>query len=241
MAVRRIIFLWFVFLALLVGWVVFAVIWTRGVIEVEEARSWPTVQGTITVQSISKVTNNRKWSTSYTYRPKVEYVYYPTQDGRRRFGTRIHTADEPARSQEWAQERLSAFPVGKSVTVYYNPASPNVALLEPGINSVDWFKACMLVAGTFVVLGVLAHARHLTRLRWGNEEVGEWLVPPPPLRRRYTRCGQLADSLYTGAGFAGGPAIVIGMLDAGSPLWVAGVLALGIGAAVCRHFWTSNG
>ncbi len=215
------------FVALLV-WAGVALSWGSRAIELEDARTWPTVQGTVSDQRIIEQigANGRR-----TYRPEIEYTY-TTSDGRTRVGRRIHSDTEPAKGQSWAQTRLSGFPVGKSVPVSVDPADPQVALLEPGIGAGEWREAGYLVAGGLVVVAMVATALHLVRRRGRGYVAGVRIIPGPPVRCRQEFCGALAGSLYAGAVVA----VVVGalahVLDGGSALWVVGTLAAGVGVAV---------
>lgn len=228
MSMIKVLLMWLLAFVALLVWAGVALFWGSRAIELEDARTWPTVQGTITDQRITEVIGSKG---RRSYRPEIRYAY-PTPGGQTRYGTRIHSAAEPAKSRSWAQTRLSGFPVGNSVPVYVDPADPRVALLEPGIGAGEWREAGYLVAGGLVVVAMVATALHLVRRRGRGYVAGVRIIPGPPVRCRQDACGALAGSMYAGAVVA----VVVGalahVLDGGSALWVVGTLAAGVGVAV---------
>jgi len=228
MSMGKVLLMWGLTLVALMVWAWFTLNWAGLVLELEDARTWPTVQGTVTDQRITEVigANGRR-----SYRPEVRYSYV-ARDGQLRVGYRVHRGIEPDKSRSWAQARLSGFPVGKSVPVYVDPGDPGVSLLEPGIGADEWREACLLVALGLVVVAMLANALHLVRRRGRGYVAGVRIIPGPPVWCRQESCGALAGSLYAGAVVA----VVVGalahVLDGGSVLWVLGTLAAGLGVAV---------
>lgn len=112
---------------------------------------WPTVQGVITVAELGKqldrdIDNNR---TSTTYSADISYDYLvddqPYVNGSVHFGAMKSSDPSVARAM------LQRYPVGKSVTVFYNPARPQQAVLEPGVPGVAWVLPALGVL--FAVVG----------------------------------------------------------------------------------------
>ncbi len=224
----KVLVMWLLAFVALLVWAGVALFWGARAIELEDARTWPTVQGTVIDQRVTEVIGSKG---RRSYRPEIRYAY-PTPGGQTQYGTRIHSAAEPAKDRSWAQTRLSGFPVGKNMPVYVDPADPRVSLLEPGIGAGEWRGAAYLVAGGLVVTAMVATALHLVRRRGRGYVAGVRIIPGPPVRCRQESCGALAGSLYAGAGVA----VVVGalahVLDEGSALWVLGTLAAGLGVAV---------
>ena len=118
-----------------------------------ESGSWPSIQGTISSSSVSKrTTRDSDRRTRTTYYPKVGYRY--RVDGRNYISSRIAfgTGDSGG-SAKWARKIVNKYPVGKNVTVYYNPQDPQYGVLESGFT---WRSIMILLAGiAFFAAGVL--------------------------------------------------------------------------------------
>jgi hypothetical protein len=104
----------------------------------QRSTKWPTVNGVITVAELGKHIDrdtDRK-TTSTTYSADISYDYWiddvPYVNGNVHFGS-MRSSDP-----SMARTILQRYPVGKPVTVYYNPARPQQAVLEPGVAGVAW-------------------------------------------------------------------------------------------------------
>jgi Protein of unknown function (DUF3592) len=128
-----------------------------------ESGNWPSAQGTISSSSVSKRTtrdsNNR---TKKTYYPKVGYHYQV--DGRKYISHRIaFGTGETGGSEKWARKIVNKYPVGKTVTVYYNPQDPNYGVLESGFT---WRSVIIFLSGIlFFVVGVFCLRAYLKNRR----------------------------------------------------------------------------
>lgn len=104
----------------------------------QQSTQWPTVLGVITISELGKHvdrdTDTR--ATSTTYRADITYDYVVDDvvyvNGNVYFGS-MQSSDPTA-----ARMLLKRYPVEKRVTVYYNPARPQQAVLEPGISATAW-------------------------------------------------------------------------------------------------------
>ncbi|WP_162459021.1 DUF3592 domain-containing protein [Desulfosarcina ovata] len=126
-----------------------------------ESGSWPTAQGTISASSVGKrTTRDSNHRTKTTYYPKVGYHYQV--EGRKYSSTRIaFGVGESGGSMKWAQKIVNKYPVGKTVTVYYNPQDPPYGVLESGTT---WRSIVLLLAGAvFFIVGVLCVKAKLRR------------------------------------------------------------------------------
>jgi hypothetical protein len=101
--------------------------------EVRQARSWPETTGTVLVsrvQATKKTPGDPGYNTTsgsnISNEPLVEYEY---QVGNRNYRCRRITIGEKTSEYE-IEEILARYPVGAIVTVYYNPANPQKAVLE---------------------------------------------------------------------------------------------------------------
>jgi hypothetical protein len=84
--------------------------------------AWPTAEGTIT------------YSHARTGRNSETLLWYEYQvDGQRYVANNYRNGGNVSPSMTVVQEAAKRYPVGRKVTVHYNPAKPGDALLEPGL------------------------------------------------------------------------------------------------------------
>ena len=124
----------------------------------QKSAQWPTVPGMITVSQL-KVGYLKHMK---GYFGDVEYSYRvgaTDYHGNRLSFNRVHLGVKDA----W-QRVLDSYPVGKVVAVYYDPADPELSVLEPGLHGEmeSIFKLDLLFVGSFAVtfLLVLLAPRH---------------------------------------------------------------------------------
>lgn len=94
------------------------------------SKNWSSAYGVITE---SYVTSERKEESSkpddFVYRPVLAYEY--VVGGRRYAGSRIYFgALQKDKERAASEKKLTAYPVGAPVSVFYNPALPSDAVLE---------------------------------------------------------------------------------------------------------------
>jgi len=125
---------WLVVLAFFVLGVIGVANWLYWLRKGRQSRNWPTVPGTVvTSQLITRtdvrLTMIRALLTTTLYGVKIRYRY--TVDGRSLEGGRVGlTGGGLARSDGAARIRLTKYPVGRRVTVHYQPNKPENAVLE---------------------------------------------------------------------------------------------------------------
>jgi len=91
--------------------------------------TWPHVNGTI----ISSVAHSKQMTGSHryiSYWPEVRYEY--VVGNRHATGDRIRFIIRGMNERE-TQQVVSSYPVGKAVTVYFDPRDVTAAVLEPGV------------------------------------------------------------------------------------------------------------
>jgi hypothetical protein len=100
--------------------------------EVRQASRWPSTTGNVIASGV-RSTKNKPGDPGYNFgdtevsnEPNVEYEY---QVAGRKYRCRRITIGEKTSSFE-LESILQKYPVGQAVTVYYNPADPNKAVLE---------------------------------------------------------------------------------------------------------------
>ncbi len=123
----------------------FAVQGTLEWIRAADSTSWPTVAGTVTRSEVTSHRSTHKGRTSTSYHAHIEFDY--AVDGKALHGNR-RTYKVMASSQSAANEAVAAYPVGRSVTVSYDPQDPERAVLEPGW---DWSNAIPIAVGLFAI------------------------------------------------------------------------------------------
>jgi hypothetical protein len=100
--------------------------------------SWPTAEGVVISSEVSLSTDA---DGSDSYSPEVTYRY-PALDSNYENNT-IKFGENSYGNRRKAQGIAAEYPVGKSVTVYFDPDSPARSVLEPGVS-----------AGSYLVLGI---------------------------------------------------------------------------------------
>lgn len=108
---------------------------------------WPTTPGVVSTVALKK--HFQKPRTRAYFSPFVCYNY--TMEGIPRAGTRIDFADSvrifpKEEALAWLNKN---YPVGKEVTVYYDPKNPDLAVLVPGAK--DLILICWSVIATAAI------------------------------------------------------------------------------------------
>ncbi|MEQ1829414.1 MAG: DUF3592 domain-containing protein [Pirellula sp.] len=113
---------------------------SREFMESLEALSWPTAVGKVTRSELKTETQKfrtrssdgiRRSATEDIFTPMIDYTF--EVDGKEFQGTRLTSVRGGTLGDRASvEERLRKYPIGKSVTVSYNPIDPEQCLLEPG-------------------------------------------------------------------------------------------------------------
>jgi len=111
---------------------------------------WPTVKGRITSSFIQE--NKNRWE---TYSPKISYRYSVNGAilegnliGHGQFGWGAYTE-----TRDKAAAKIAQYPFDQTVTVYYDPQTPNRSCLEPARNdSGVYFYLCL--GGLMMMIGL---------------------------------------------------------------------------------------
>jgi hypothetical protein len=93
------------------------------------AQQWPTVAGTITSATLEedRHVDHETHRTSVTYVPTIQYQYQV--GGSNLVGNRIGFS-KTGYDYSTASKKLAKYPLNGSVTVHYDPASPNEAVVN---------------------------------------------------------------------------------------------------------------
>jgi hypothetical protein len=100
--------------------------------------SWPIADGRVTNSEVNHTTDAEGGD---SYSPEITYTYAVNDTNLN--NSTIKFGENSYSSRKKAEEILSNYPVGKNVTVYYDPEKPDRSVLEPGVS-----------AGSFIVLGI---------------------------------------------------------------------------------------
>lgn len=154
-------------------WVIVLCIWSiqeglQGLRIARESSQWPTVPGRVV---LSKEDVMVKGDTgAKTFAPWIEYTYLV--DGKEYKSFRVRsTSFDYLLNTEWSKPWLDAYPVGKEVVVYVNPANPSESVLLPGEGISVPSCRRKIVNSSFGLLGGLATVGYTLLYIWPG-----WLV-----------------------------------------------------------------
>jgi len=122
--------------------------------QMQASSKWPSTKGKITVSKLvtpnPMKSNNKKAKVLYAYR--VGAGTYS--------GSRIKYANTTGSAQHYQAALIAPYPVGADVDVFYDPANPKVAVLEPG----GGIRGYLLVLPPLILtaLGAFLNAAGLT-------------------------------------------------------------------------------
>lgn len=133
-------------------------------VEALQSRSWPSVQGMVTVARVGSYIDKDEDGSTVMYKALIQYTYQV--DGRRYRGSRVSLGDYASSDPRSAAAIVQRYPAGGVARVYYNPAAPGEALLEPGFS-----PAQLILPGiglSFSLAGVLLSFRLIRDLLAGG-------------------------------------------------------------------------
>ncbi|TDP47202.1 DUF3592 domain-containing protein [Zavarzinia compransoris] len=91
-------------------------------------RAWPTTTGKVALTGLDSERRIHRHAARLVHLPTVAYRYQA--GGRNHIGSRLATREIVFEQEAAATAFLARFPAGAPVTVHYDPASPNQAVLE---------------------------------------------------------------------------------------------------------------
>ena len=122
--------------------------------------SWPHVNGTVISSAARSERMNSGKGEWISHWPEVRYEY--VLGNRRIVGDRIRFIVR-GMNEEQTRQVVSAYPPGKSVTVYFDPNDATSAVLEPGI----WWPMIPILAFSMTLAFVFAASLY-SDVRNGN-------------------------------------------------------------------------
>jgi hypothetical protein len=132
--------LFFVILGLVVLYIYF-----RNMARVRASEGWPASQGTILESWVREETStDSDGSSSSHYYPEVRYGYQVM--GSEYQGDKIAFGPKTGGARGKAMKVLSKYPKGGTVTVFYDPEKPSVAVLERNISKAFLVYGVILIA-----------------------------------------------------------------------------------------------
>ena len=127
----------------------FDVLIARTVYQRLNAENFPTVPGRVTQ---SEVISSRGSRGGTAYKPKVFFSY--EVNGQPYVGNQFHFGDMSTSNSRRARAVVAAHPPGREVRVHYDPADPNRAVLNTGLEGDELFMALFITPFNCVMLGI---------------------------------------------------------------------------------------
>ena len=110
--------------------------------------AWPSTTGQISTASVRQNSStDEDGHVNFTYSPIVEYDF--SVNGQAFKGRRINYGITASTTREAAQKEVDRFPIGRQVTVFYNPEKPGEAVLE---KKVVTSKVGLILGSVFMAL-----------------------------------------------------------------------------------------
>ena len=98
-----------------------------------ESEQWPGVKGVVTESFIKNVRISKGKSSVPGFRAVVAYTY--AVNGRNFEGDNVFFCYEPHRKRKYAEEIVTYFKKGSTITVYHAPDDASLSVLQPGIDT----------------------------------------------------------------------------------------------------------
>jgi hypothetical protein len=146
---------WFVYLILLGPLALLLGVAVYKTLQVRAARAWPSAPGKVViagaeVRDVRVMDSERKGGFRTEQRNFANIVYEYPVAGKKLRHNRVGIGEDLGNFQ--VAETIAKYPVGATVTVYYNPLHPNEAVLERDLPKGLW--GCLGV-GTVIVLAIV--------------------------------------------------------------------------------------
>ncbi len=117
--------------------------WGWGILQnAQRSESWPSTAGQITYSNVRESRDDD----GTTYYADVEFSY--VVDDQRYTADTVSFGQYGSSNRRHAADIVAKYPQGMAVTVYYDPAAPETAVLEPGVT---WSSYAILGIGLIFV------------------------------------------------------------------------------------------
>jgi hypothetical protein len=126
----------------------------RAFVRAKASRAWPETRGVVTKAAVQEIVTTDDDTPSRSYMPRLEYSYLVAgkrqSHSRIRFGTGIYSTG----FRFYPRRLMRPYSVGQAVKVFYDPADPSVAVLEPGKTGREHLFMAALLFGFAIVIWV---------------------------------------------------------------------------------------
>ncbi len=170
------------------------------------AETFATTMGKITHSEVTRHSD----SDGDTFGVDIRYTY--DVDGRTFEGDTYRYLAGSSSDSDWAHEAVAANPVGEIVTVHYDAADPEDAVLQTGIDPATVFLLMFMTPFNVVMLGVwwLGGERAWHRWRGTEPKLVDWFFDGATTRVRFPRVAPAAGGLAAIGGAAFASIFVVG-------------------------------
>jgi hypothetical protein len=135
--IKSVIAVFALFITLALGWFIFGAI---GFHKAVTSYRWPTTNGTVVSAQVVRPTGK---STKY-----IAEIGYSYQVDGKEYASKKFKATTARGTSGWAKQVVGQHPAGSKVSVHYNPDRPQDAVIEPGLQSDNYW---MTVAPLLVI------------------------------------------------------------------------------------------
>lgn len=186
---------------------------------------WPQVMGTITTSTATAYRNKN----GRRYRPSVTYTY--EIDGETRTGKVITIGESRGPSFRSEKSALELYPVGATVPVFVDPASPSNAALVVGLqrNTV----AFLFFVGLLNAVAAIMLRPSIRSFAFRGEPIRYYLVEDSPQRAVLRLAHMTAPEFGFLWGGIASAAMGVAVLLVPGPVLLAAAAGLGVVAIVC--------
>jgi len=141
--------------------------------EIEGTKHWLATEGTVistTVETSMGYSEHR--GNTIRYSPSVKYTY--SVDGKTQNGDHVTFSNRSTRIQSTAEAVISKYPVGSTITVFYNPEAHHQSVLEPGGGSPAQNYYLAFLGSLIFIFGIGGLYAHREKL--GFQKIRKYLT-----------------------------------------------------------------
>jgi len=131
------------FLSMLGAWLIYSAI---GTIKALQTMGWPHTNGIVISTEVKRIPSSKgpsKFSPVITYTFKVDSVEYSSDR---------YSSTGARGSSQWANEVIDEYWVNSAIKVFYNPRDPKESVIDPGLQSDNYW---MTILSSFFFMVVL--------------------------------------------------------------------------------------
>lgn len=115
----------------------------------EESQAWSATSGRVTESYVRReVSRDSDGDTTVSYYPEVRYIYQVM--GVEYTGSRVAFGGTVGRGRKKSEEKIANYPVGKPLTVYYDPNNAEDAVIERRMGS----QGMLIMGIIFALIGI---------------------------------------------------------------------------------------